>query len=550
MSDRIDRRGLLKGVTGLGAITGIGAYTLDRTRNGDGSGALPDGSDDFAEETPSKMAPPATGLFNQFYKEETAADLPEPDDKPAIGLTLDGWYEWPTDGDDWQPAWTSYGTDADPVNEVVAERINERRYPAKQAGGDDEAQDGPQQVSGTLDEGGRYMLGAGQYETSGLPIDPDVDFERTAVYLEGDGIRTTTLTSDGTDSSVYELDNDDTGNFGGLNDLTIHGSGGGEGPTEPLVYISGVIDQLIENVILRYSGGDLVRVEESASGLRLHNSWIENTSGYGVWTTTGTRGKLTGLHIISCGDGGISTGLSNSQFSNISVQNCPTGIEFRNGKNQLSNVYLSDSSASGMAPNGGYTTISNVFGRRNERTLDLNSFFTTASNVISKETDKEGVRIREDNTTCSNVVVVQFSGDSNRYYGVAVEGDENTVSDVTVAQSEDEGRYTAPNLLRIDGDRNVVDGIKGVDANRNWNVAIDGTENILRGVQNVSPENLDDDGVRTLFNGRGTNDGDPSQEGEWNGHGEYAAAQNALVEDTSGGSLYRARFDGSWITVA
>lgn len=51
---------------------------------------------------------------------------------------------------------------------------------------------------------------------------------------------------------------------------------------------------------------------------------------------------------------------------------------------------------------------------------------------------------------------------------------------------------------------------------------------------------------RLLNNGRGTNEGDPSEEGEWHGYANFAEAWNALVRDAANEDWYRA-VDGDWV---
>ncbi|WP_276256381.1 hypothetical protein [Halomontanus rarus] len=51
---------------------------------------------------------------------------------------------------------------------------------------------------------------------------------------------------------------------------------------------------------------------------------------------------------------------------------------------------------------------------------------------------------------------------------------------------------------------------------------------------------------RLLNNGRGTNEGDPSDEGEWHGYAPFAEQSNALVRDTTTDDWYRA-VDGDWM---
>jgi hypothetical protein len=537
MTDDTQRRTLLKALASAGLLTS-GVAT--------GRGSA-DGID--TRQPAALTASSTSSVFDEFYTAETVTYLPDPDSGGAIGLTTDGWYHYPEGGDDWQLALEYMGNNREPLDGVIAERVNQREYPSNQTDTGSGTPEDPFVVSSVLDEGGLFVFDTGYYETPGLSPDDDIDHEETAVYLEGDGIRTTTLSSDGTDRPLYDLDVDATGNFGGISDLTMYGTGAGDAPTTPLVRVAGAIDQLIENVILRYAGGDLIRVEDSASGLRLRNSWIENTTGHGVWTTYGTRAKVSDLHVISCTEGGIVTKLSNSQFDSLSVQNCPTGIEFGEGKNQLSNAYLSDAADHGMAMAGQFTSLTNVLGRRNGTTLFADSPFSTVSNLVSMHTDEQAVEIRDDYSTFSNLVVYKFGGDSGTQYGVDVRGDGNTLSNVTGVQYEEDGRYTSRNLLRIDGDRNVVDGLHAVGPDEPWHVSVEpgSTENVLRGVKHVSYDEFDDDGVRTLFNGRGRNDGDPAVTGEWHGHADYAAEQNALVEDTTDGDLYRALTDGSWV---
>lgn len=51
---------------------------------------------------------------------------------------------------------------------------------------------------------------------------------------------------------------------------------------------------------------------------------------------------------------------------------------------------------------------------------------------------------------------------------------------------------------------------------------------------------------RMLNNGRGTNEGDPSAEGEWHRYAGFAEQSNALIHDTENNDWYRA-VDGDWV---
>lgn len=78
---------------------------------------------------------------------------------------------------------------------------------------------------------------------------------------------------------------------------------------------------------------------------------------------------------------------------------------------------------------------------------------------------------------------------------------------------------------------------------------IDGGADTVR-LQDNTLNNVDEiatDGVsRLLQNGRGTNIGDPSVEGEWNGYTDFAERSNALIHDTENDDWYRA-VDGEWV---
>lgn len=55
-----------------------------------------------------------------------------------------------------------------------------------------------------------------------------------------------------------------------------------------------------------------------------------------------------------------------------------------------------------------------------------------------------------------------------------------------------------------------------------------------------------DEGTRTIRDGRSENVGDPSVEGQWNGHAATAAELDVTVYDTESGVEYRGADDGTW----
>ncbi len=196
-----------------------------------------------------------------------------------------------------------------------------------------------------LPEGGTVYFEPGNYVSPGMSTVPDVDYEQTAVYLEGAGVRTTTLTDDATDGSLISFRSDESGNFGGVSDMSVLGHYPDENERSKghLIHGTGkIIDTLYENLIVRYSWGDGLRLEASTSGTRLRNSWIENNFGWNVYLGGGTRLKLSNLHIVSGKEGGIYLRPSYSQVSNVSIVNCSPGLELTGANNSVSNVYVTN----------------------------------------------------------------------------------------------------------------------------------------------------------------------------------------------------------------
>lgn len=130
-------------------------------------------------------------------------------------------------------------------------------------------------------EGGTVYLEPGNYTASELSTDPAIDHEQTAVYFRGSGVRSTTLTDDATDGSLINFQSDETGNFGGVSDMSVLGHFPDENQRSKghLIHGTGtIIDTLYENLIVRYSWGDGLRLEASTSGTRLRNSWTRTIS--------------------------------------------------------------------------------------------------------------------------------------------------------------------------------------------------------------------------------------------------------------------------------
>lgn len=360
--------------------------------------------------------------------------------------------------------------------------------------GGDGSSDRPWVVDGTeaMKRPGSLLFGEGYYTANQFRTDLDIDYEATTLYLRGTGIRSTTLQKPDFDASFIEFTLEDrrTGNFGGMSDMTVWGNNrGGPESKGHLVYSTGdIIDLTFENLIVRYGHHDGIHLSASASGTRLHNCWVENHGGWAVWLGGGTRAKVSDQHIVGCEKGGIRFNASTSQMNNVSTYECNPGIEMRSERTEATNLYFkSCRTAFRTLERSGQNKISNV------------------------QVDDAAVAIHE-------------QGTNSQWSNVGV-------------QNVDVG-------IRVDGSQNLF---SHVDA-RNSTVVVNGDENIFA---NVVSGRVVDNGTRTVFNGRGTNDGNPNHSGEWNGHAEYAFRTGVTVWDTSRDQWrgYLADGNGNWLNV-
>jgi len=100
------------------------------------------------------------------------------------------------------------------------------------------------------------------------------------------------------------------------------------------------------------------------------------------------------------------------------------------------------------------------------------------------------------------------------------------------------------NDLYLNNSRNIVTGCYF-----NGDVTIDGgQDNVIKSFIRGS---LTDNGTRTIINGHGTNNGDPSSTGDWNGNAARAHKHGATVWDTSTSPAtpYKATPAGSWVAI-
>ncbi|SFR86802.1 hypothetical protein SAMN05216559_0266 [Halomicrobium zhouii] len=389
----------------------------------------------------------------------------------------------------------------------------------------------PYQVPADLfaDYHGTVEFGSGWFETDGVETDPDFDYSDTSTYLQGEGVRTTTLrhAADEPSTPTVRLAGK-AGNFGGVRNMTVYGAGEGDrsGDANIVETDGNVIDYTFENVIFRWGGGDALHLAASASGCRVQNAWVENVNGHALYLGGGNRLKVDNVHAI--GSGFLIEG-AESHFTNVTIFSAGgnDGIVNTTPGNQYADVILKEGLNAGFRGTSRFS-ISNmhVEGAKQSAIVD-GTGNSPISNVFARNWGRaDGWR-----------PLLRASGSSVRASGVWGE------------RTSEEYSTT---LLRVEDDDCYVNGIGGT-AGEPWKITIEGgTESVLDNVANVDYEHVTDEGVRTLINRWGTNDGDPAVEGEWNGHADYAGATGATVWDTSTEpwTAYRAQPDGrNWVAL-
>ena len=176
--------------------------------------------------------------------------------------------------------------------------------------------------------------------------------------------------------------------------------------------------------------------------------------------------------------------------------------------------------------------------------------------VVGGATD--GIRTRADGSVLNTGYVEGPDGDgivvlgTTTLLGVTVDGDNTTTRGISI--EEDNCLVQGTQVRNCGGPGYRLRNCEGVrlvgvlgENNGNDDFIIEDTaiETVVRG---ASVESISDSGTRTLINGRGTNSGDPSTEGEWNGHDDFAEETDATIHDETNDNLYKAA-DGSWIQI-
>jgi len=375
------------------------------------------------------------------------------------------------------------------------------------------------------DHHGPVAFGQGWFDTDGIETDPDFDYGDTAVYLQGEGVRTTTLrhAADEPTTPTVRFAGEQGGNFGGIQNMTVYGADEGDrsGDANVVETDGDVIDYTFENVIIRWGGGDALHLAASASGCRVQNAWLENVEGHALYVGGGNRLKVDNVHAI--GSGFVIEG-SESHYSNVTIFSAGgnDGIMTTSSGNQYSNLVLKTDLDAGF---------------RATATFEL-------SNATIRDAAKCAVYDGVGSSPISNVLARDWGADADWRPMLRVVGDSARATGLWGDRTSED---YSPTLLRVEADDCYVDGIGGT-AGVPWEIAVvEGTETVLDDVVNVGYEGVDDRGTRTLINRWGTNDGDPTVEGEWQGHADYAGAMGATVWDTttSPWTAYRAQPDGA-----
>lgn len=402
--------------------------------------------------------------------------------------------------------------------------------------------------------GGAVSFGPGQYTSDGLETPPKPKYEQTAVYLEGAGVRTTTLHAQPTDGSLVTFNNKwkEYGNFGGVSDMSVLGLFPDEKQRSPghLIHGTGkVIDTLYENLIVRYSWGDGIRLEGSSSGTRIRNSWIENNFGWNVYLGSGTRPKLSNLHIISGKKGGIHFSPSYGQLSNLSFTNCAPSIELAGINNAVSNVFI-EKAVDGpaireRAENGNVVT--NVTIKESKAGIITDGVRSQYTNINISTVDREAIQLNGSGLSVTALAVSGFGQNDSGAPAIDCSGSDCRVLGGSLSQSN--GKKVA---ARISGKRNKLSQLH-CHGSTPWRLIVtsNAVDTVLDSVQGVTLSSLQDSGKRTLLNRQGTNAGDPRSTGEWNGHGGYAGSMGATVWDThtTPWTPFRADGAGRWLPI-
>lgn len=418
---------------------------------------------------------------------------------------------------------------------VTTPNINTTIYAREEVTGGSGTEADPFVVPTTITDGywGELKFNRGWYQVDGLASDPDVDYNSRALYIDGDGVRSTTLrhSSSTPSTPTIKFQNTDSGdNFGGVTNMTVYGGGrnaDGDGTANLIESTGDIIDLQFRNLILRYAGNNAMQMDLSSSGTRIENCWIENYGNLGIKMVDGSRCKVSDVHMLGGkamdwnGTRGTITNLTHYQ-----TDETVNAIDVTSSRNKFNNIEVWNQFYVGLYVYGG----ENLF-----------------SNVILDGAWGSAIQVGASNNTFKNIIVKDWGKDFGR--GIRVLADSVFVQGLYAIGADTANSYSTQ-VLELDGNYNYVNGVGGVRDGTAWELDItSGTENVIDNAFNFDWANITDAGTRTLINRYGTNEGDPTTTGQWNGHADYAGIMGATIWDTSTTpwTKYEATPNGSWV---
>jgi hypothetical protein len=244
------------------------------------------------------------------------------------------------------------------------------------------------------------------------------------------------------------------------------------------------------------------------------------------------RGKcrLVGCAVARA-DTGIDVGSQKNTISGCDIALCRSdGISITAPENNVTGLSVRDCTGRGVVSDA---SLNNISGRVKDSGSDGVKLGTNNTFVgNSSDNSGDGIIVTDTNS-------VHATAANNTGNGFYLANTRSTV--VGTAAGNSIGFY-------VSGDNNLIIG----QANFNTTgIELDGNQNVAHVNLTSNSNGIIDNGLRNVINGYGTNAGDPSTTGEWNGNASFAHRVGALVWDTTTTpeTAYRATPSGSWVTL-
>lgn len=284
---------------------------------------------------------------------------------------------------------------------------------------------------------------------------------------------------------------------------------------------------------LRGTGDHTISVTGEDSMIR--DMWIDQNDGAGNYDAININTNEVHIDNVDIDEAArdgirVETGNTIGWINDVRVQLCKDYLIRILGSNfHLSNIFL----ASPKGDRGLYITRG------------------TLTNVIFEQGDSETYAIY----LVERVVATNLRILSANATALYLSGNDNEVHGVYVDITNTDGIVVSGNNSFISGGRVKSAGRYGLNVGGNNNTVYitesgAGTTGVLIGAGATNNNiwgtwsSLSDSGTRTLINGVGTNNGDPSSAGDWNGNGR----EGAIVWDTNTWAAYQ-YVSGAWRTI-